>query len=360
MSARAHAMFLPVSGPVGTGEYMRCRIIAEAAQARWSDLRVSFALSRQAPYLDTVPFETHRLDRSPTFETPRVCELLRRERPDVVVFDNAGRTAQLECARAVGARTVFISRRAGKRRKAFRLRWLRLLDSHWIAFPPFIDGPLSALERLKLRLAPHLEALFLGSVFTTSTPARRDELLERLGLRGERYVLFTAGGGGRAGNGDATVETFAAAARRVAAATRTRAVVVLGQSFTGTVPAAAGVRTIPVLPNAALMDLMHDAHVVVVNGGTTLMQALAMRRVCVAVPVASDQHRRVERCRRLGLAAAAPLDSAAIADAAVDLLTDPVRHWAVTTRVAGEALENGLPRAVAALSRLLGRAGEGR
>ena len=181
MSARAHVMFLPVSGPVGTGEYMRCRIIAEAAQACWRDLRASFALSRQAPYLESVPFETFWLDRSPTFETERVCELLRRERPDVAVFDNAGRTAQLECARAVGARTVFISRRAGKRRKAFRLRWLRLLDSHWIAFPSFIDGPFSALERLKLRLAPHLEALFLGPVFTASTPERRDELLDRLG-----------------------------------------------------------------------------------------------------------------------------------------------------------------------------------
>ena len=144
------------------------------------------------------------------------------------------------------------------------------------------------------------------------------------------------------------------------AATRVKAVVVLGQSFTGTVPQAAGVRTIPSLPNAALMDLMHGAHVVVVNGGTTLVQALAMRRVCVAVPVASDQRRRVERCRRLGLVAAAPLDPAVIADAAVDLLNSPVQHWAIATRVAGEAVENGLPRALSALSRLLGRAAEGK
>ena len=66
--------------------------------------------------------------------------VLENWRPQVVVFDNAGRTAQLRAAQRLGARIVFISARRRQRRKAFRLRWMRLLDEHWIAYPEFIAG----------------------------------------------------------------------------------------------------------------------------------------------------------------------------------------------------------------------------
>ena len=352
-------MFLPVSGPVGTGEYMRCRIIAEAAQARWSNLRVSFALSRQAPYLESVPFETFRLDRSPTLETRAVCSLLRRERPDVVVFDNAGRTAQLACARAVGARTVFISRRAGKRRRAFRLRWLSLLDAHWIAFPPCIDGPLSALERLKLRWAPHLEVVFLGAVLGPTPSPLHDRLLSRLGLSSTRYVLFTGGGGPRTVAGEETSETLVAAARALAAAVHVTTVVVTGQTRNAATTWADGVRTIPWLPHAGLMDVMQSAHLTVVNGGTTMTQALALGRVCVTVPLAGDQHRRIERCSRLGMVVRTHPNAAAISDAAVDLMNDPARYRAVPARVAAAGKSNRVARALASLAGLLEHDGKG-
>jgi hypothetical protein len=346
-------LFLPVSGPAGTGEYVRCLTIARAALARWPQLDIGFGLSRHAPYLASVPFPVHPIDGSPTRHTAAVNNILERVRPHVAVFDNAGRTAQLACARNVGARTVFISRRPGKRRKGFRLRWLRLLDQHWIAFPTFIDGPLGAWERMKLRLFPGVEVVFLGAIFSESLPARRAELLRGLALTGRPYVLFSGGGGGSHPGGVSAPDVFAAAAAAVARQGGASVALVAGQSARPGAGDRAGVTVLPSVPPEHLIDLLHDAEIVVCNGGTTLTQALAHRRPCVAVAIADDQPRRVRRCAGLGLIVASPLEAAALGERVLALLRDPARRDELAARAAATGLDNGVERALAALARLL-------
>jgi len=353
VTAPPRLLFAPVSGPAGTGEYVRCLTIARAAQARWPDIEIAFVLSRHAPYLPSVPFPVHPIDGSPTRHTAQVNAILARQRPHVVVFDNAGRTAQLACARHAGARVVFVSRRPAKRRKAFRLRWLRLLDQHWIAFPPFIDGPLGRWERAKLRLFPRHEVVFLGAVFTDSVPERRAALLAGLGLTGRRYALFTGGGGGGHPRRGGAPAVFAGAAAEIARRGDVGVVLVAGLAA----GLAAGDRgPLTVLPSVApehLIDLVHDAEVVACNGGTTLTQTIAHGKACVAVAIADDQPRRVRRCARLGVAVAAPLDAGALAARVAELLDDGARRAALARRAAATGLDNGVGRAVDALARLL-------
>ena len=95
----------------------------------------------------------------------------------MVVFDNAGRTAQLRAAQRVGARVVYISSRPRQRSKAFRLRWMQLLDEHWIAYPQFIAGSLSALERLKLKLLRRPAVRYLDVILSHAAPARHAAIL---------------------------------------------------------------------------------------------------------------------------------------------------------------------------------------
>src|SRR5262245_43327510 len=106
---RVSLLFIPVSGPSGMGEYARSLSIATAAAARWPQAKIHFALSREAPYAAEAPFPTTLLPSSATFHPRRVAALIEELKPDVVVFDNAGRTAQLRAARRLGARIVFIS-----------------------------------------------------------------------------------------------------------------------------------------------------------------------------------------------------------------------------------------------------------
>src|SRR5450432_1161124 len=157
-------LFVPVSGPRGMGEYARAIAIATAVAQRWPAAEIRFALSRSAAYAAETPFPATLLPSSPTFHSREMAALLRDFKPTVVLFDNAGRTSQLRAAVAGGARTVFISSRPKQRRRAFRLRWMRLLDEHWIAYPQFIAGPLGALERLKLFLLGRPRVRFIDTV----------------------------------------------------------------------------------------------------------------------------------------------------------------------------------------------------
>ena len=96
-------LFVPVSGPRGMGEYARALALATAASRRWPALQVHFAVSRAAPYAADTPFPATLLPASPTFHTPEMRELIAAFRPTLVVFDNAGRTAQLRAAAGSGA-----------------------------------------------------------------------------------------------------------------------------------------------------------------------------------------------------------------------------------------------------------------
>ncbi|MGB6352556.1 MAG: hypothetical protein WBF21_01120, partial [Steroidobacteraceae bacterium] len=210
-------LFVPVSGRFGMGEYARSLAIARAVSRRWPDAAVHFVLSREAPYAAGAPFPSTLLDSSATFHSGAVVKLLEAWRPDVVVFDNAGRTAQLRAARAVGARVVYISARRRQRGKAFRWRWMRLIDEHWIAYPQFIAGPLGFLETLKLRLAGRPRVRYLDVIMSRADPQERAAALARTGCDAGAYVLLVPGGGTGHPGADRAVGQFIAAGRALAA-----------------------------------------------------------------------------------------------------------------------------------------------
>lgn len=350
---RRKVLFVPVSGPQGSGEYVRCLVVAQALAAARPDVDIHFVLNRAARYASEAPFTTHLIDGSPTASTPAVNTLLERLSPNVVVFDNAGRTAQLRRARQLGARVVFVSRRPGKRRKAFRPSWMRCLDQHWLAFPAAIDGPLGPLERLSLRVYPGVEMIELGSVYSESLQQRRVALLARVGVGDAPYVLLAPGGGGPHARSRDAPGVFADAARRIAAAGGIQVILVAGSNTSAT--ECPGVIALPRVTPPEMIDLLHTASVVVTNGGTTLSQALAHRKPCIAVPLADDQPFRVRRCAGLGVVVAARLDAGELSGAALGLLADGPRRADLARRAAALAVTNGASRAVAGLARLLDR-----
>src|SRR5450755_1960816 len=209
-------LFIPVSGPRGMGEYARAIAIATAAAHRWPNVEIRFALSRSAAYAAETPFPATLLPSSPTFHSREMAALLRDFKPTIVLFDNAGRTSQLLAAVGGGARTVFISSRPKQRRRAFRLRWMRLLDEHWIAYPQFIAGAPNRIERLKLLLLGRPSVRFLDTVLPQTDLALATSVMTRFGVRAYEYVLVVPGGGtGHPGALDAP-QVVAQAARRIA------------------------------------------------------------------------------------------------------------------------------------------------
>ncbi len=345
-------LVIPVSGPYGMGEYMRSLAIARAACARWPAANVHFVLSRDAPYAAEAPFPATLLPSSPTFHSRAVIAVIEQFRPTAVLFDNAGRTPQLRAAKRLGAKLIYVSARRRQRRKAFRLAWMRLLDEHWIAYPEFIAGSLSFLERWKLRLVGRPSVRFLDVVMPPPDEPRRRALLLRLGLEAGSFVLAVPGGGtGHPGAADAAARFYAAASTLAASGAFTAYV---GPSPAGGAVAQRRLCALQSLAQADLAELMRAARLIIANGGSTLLQAIACGAATLAVPIAGDQAQRIRRAAAAGLCMRAALDAGEIARRAAELLGAETALAELAARAARRGLGDGIAIALDALAQLQG------
>ena len=347
---------LPASGPTGVGEYTRCRTLAGSVRERMQDVRIKLVIDRHAPYVDKVPFETHLVQGSVTFNTAEVNRLMRAERPDLVLFDNAGRVAQLKCALEIGARTVFIAARAKKIRKAMSFRWVSRLDQVWVVQSEITAGPPNLLLRMRQRWLDAADVLMLQAIFPVSSTERRESIKRELGLADRPYVLFMPGGGGYSKNGRSSAELFAEAAGRFAVGSDLAVIMVMGPLYQGKLPEISGVTVRSSVNDKQAIDLLHDARFAVIGGGDLVMQALALKKVVVAVPTgAKDQPKRVRKLSGRSLVDSADLDVDAITAAAnaLDQNTDHFETLRQEVELCG--ISNGLDRAVDAVELLLKR-----
>ncbi len=322
-------LFIPVSARRGTGEYARALAIASEYKRLHPDADIRFVVSREAPYVDKVPFLTTVLPASPTFHPGEVARLLREFRPDLVFLDNAGRTSQLRVAREIGAKIVYVSSRARQRRRAFRTRWMRLIDEHWIAMPEVIAGPLTSLERLKLRLLGRPRVRYLDTILPNSANGAGAAVLATHDVRADQFVLVVPGGGAGHARMRDSPRIIARAAQRIAR--HRHPTLLIGVAPDEDMETVSGMlRVLPLLPMAELVELIRHAKLVVVNGADTLLQVLACGRASVAVPMAPDQVRRLARLSLAGVHVGVPLDADAIERRALQLLdSELARRWLI-------------------------------
>ena len=338
-------LFVPVSGPRGMGEYARALALATALARRAPRTTIHFALSREAPYAADTPFPHTLLPSSPTFHSGKISDLIRTFRPTLVVFDNAGRTAQLRAAVHFGAKVIFVSSRSRQRRKAFRLSWMRMLDEHWIAYPQFIAGAPDLIERAKLKWLGRPSLRYLDAVLPPADVEVAAEMMAKFNTTPGHYVLIVPGGGTQHPRAEDAPQIVAEAARQLAE--RGIPTVLVGVTPTAS---SAQLRVAPRMPMAQLAELIRGARLVISNGGDTLLQVIACGRPCVAVPIAGDQAHRIEKCERAGLARGVPLETDAIARAAIEFLESHSRH-ARNGKVTRE-VTNGMEIAVSTIERL--------
>ena len=352
-------LFVPVSSGKGAGEYIRSLLIAKAIKERWPGSKIRFCLSREAPYLDSVPFEVFLTERSATFHVREINDFMRQNPPDIVIFDNSGRRSQLKCAKKLGARTIFltIGGRLRKRLKAFRLWKMAVVDEHWMVQPSFSFKPLSFREKLLLKVLNNHQFRRFDVFFSPPDVDRRNQLEKRLGLAGDPYILFAPGGGGHRVDGRYSSEIFAEAASGVADQTGIRCVLVMGPLYPDDIPIFDGVVSLSSLPDYELIDLMSNARLVACGGGDIVSQSLALGRVCVAATTgAKDQSARIRTFSELGLVKMEEADSGSIRDAVVHLLEDEAGSEMIRQRVLDANVENGLPRAIEILESRLAEA----
>ncbi len=344
-------LFVPVSGPGGSGEYFRCLAIAQGLAQRWPKASVHFVLHRGAAYAKTCPYPCTLIEDSPTRDVAAVLAFIEQLLPDVVIFDSAGRHSQFKAVAQAGSVCIYISSRRKTRWKGFRWDRMPFIDEHWLAAPAFLAKPLTLWERMKMRLVPTYSVRFLPTFFQAPSPTQSEATLTRLNLRAGEYALLCPGGSGQfdgLANGPLVFGDAAAAlAKR-----QPLPVLMVGAPDGTSWP---GVIACGALPNAELMALVAQARVSVVNGGSLLIQALAQQAVCVAVPIAADQAARIAGCRQHGLCVAAAFTSQSIVEQAQALLSDSARRTALSQAVSSKRIANGVSVAVEAIEQRLAR-----
>lgn len=299
MPGAPRVLFVPVSSPRGSGEYARTLSLATALTRKVPATLCHFALSEEAPYARECPFPATLLPSSPTFHTAEIAALIVNFQPTVVVFDNAGRTAQIQTARKHGARVIFISSRQRQRRRAYRLRWLRMLDEHWIACPELIAGAPSLLERSKAAIANRPLARYMDCLIP--------DVDGRL-AKSHDHILVLTGGVADSRSFAAAPHVMAQVAARLAAE---QVPVILVGAPTELVPSRVPAN-LTILPRLAVTEVgarIQAAQVVICNGGDTLIQVLALERPCVAIAMAPDQVIRLKRCQKNGVDVQASIDT---------------------------------------------------
>jgi len=310
-------LFIPVSSARGIGEYMRSLIIADGVRRRWPNAEIHFVISAQAPYGAQCPYATHLVNRSPTMETAAVNALINELGPHVVVFDASGRKAQLKCAKQAGARVIFISQHKGKRRRGMKIGRMRYTDLHWVAQPEFAIAGLSLLEKVKLALFKMSPPRHIGMVFTPPETERQLQLLGQYELTAGEYVLFSAGSGGHVAGETLAADIFASAAGAFAGRSGIPCVMVMGASYPGAVPDIEGVTVLSSLSNADFINLLDASNLAVLSGGGTLLQAIALKKPVLSVPIGREQAERVQACVARRLALTARLEANAMTEAII-------------------------------------------
>lgn len=353
---RKKIIFLPVSGPKGSGEYIRSLAVAQGISQTWKNVQIQFIINRNAVYAGTLPFKCHLIDRSPTLEPKAVKNIIKKEKPDLCIFDSSGRTSVFRTLKKMGTPIVFISSRKRPRRKAFSPKWLPYITQHWIAQPAFAAGPLTKWEQLKLKITRSDPPYFLETLFPIPNDEKRAKLKNTLAIGDEPYIVFSSGGGGKHNQkGKQAPEIFAEAASIVAQKSGKKCIAVMGPNYNGRLPEHDGVILVPAFANDEFIELIHDAEILVIGGGSIIAQGLANKKVCVAIPTAGDQHARIQKAEELQVIVSSDLDGKDISKAVLMLLEDKKCYKRLQEKVNTLNIKNGLPDAIQAVSLLLNK-----
>ena len=343
-------LFVPVSSDKGVGEYTRSAIIADAVQDRFPQAEIHFILNRNMKLAASCRFNTHLSDYSATKDTPLVKRVISKLKPDLVIFDCAGRAKQFAHAKRSGAKVIFISQHKKKRARGLSFRRLLFCDLQWVVQPDYAIQPLTVIEKLKLKLSRKQAPKNIGAILPTS--ANVNSVLNKYSLASNQYILFSAGSGGHEINGELASDTFYRAAILVSQQTQLKVVVAFGSNYPKELPASEKTMNISSLPSNEFLVLLNEAKVRVLSAGSTLLQVIEMRKPSIAVAISKDQPVRLEKCSELGLVLAAECIDNQIAQKTLEL-TEPANADKLIKRMQQLNPTDGVSEAIAGIESLL-------
>lgn len=285
-------MFIPASGPKGTGEYFRSLNIANALTTYRSDLDITFLLNRDSAGAGHCPYSSILLPDTPTYSRKEVLAAMQSVMPDMVIFDATGRSSQLKNAHQLGAKTLFIAQNKKILSRGLGLKRLRYTDEIWIAQPDYVL-PLSTFNRIKAELAG-IPVIHVGPVFPMITEKDIREARALIPFLEEPFILFNPGGGGHLVNGIPSGNIFEDLACRLSEKVEIPILLVYGPNYRGQKMECDGVLGISSLEPGIFNVAVNRAKAFVSGGGGALFQAAAYNTFTWAISLSPDQDYRIK------------------------------------------------------------------
>lgn len=313
-------IFIPVSTPSGIGEYMRSLIIAKALLQHSPDTSIHFILNEQVSYIKDCPFQVHTCIGSPTKNSKVVNAYIRSINPDLVVFDASGRAEQFKQAKMAGAKVAFISQHNKKRTRGLKINRLLHTDIHWVVQPDFCMKKISGWQQRKLAFLKKKTPKNIGAVFELPNLLKQQEVLKKYNIAKQEYYIFNAGSGGHKIGSEFAVDIFYQAAKLFYQATKFKCVVVFGSNYSKDLPIDDDVICIKDIDSGSFIQLINAANACIISGGDTLLQAIALKKTCIAAAVSPDQPSRLSLCQQQNLVLTAKLTSESLSQQAIRLV----------------------------------------
>lgn len=359
--APKRVLFVPASGPTGSGEYFRALSLAAALRRIAPTVETHVVRSGLARVDDSSGVILHPLENTPARAGHQMQVLIERLRPALAVFDGSGRAAQLRTVRRLGGRVAWVSNRPSRRRRAlawWRLRWI---DLHLLLGAEAARGTLRGWDRWRARRYPAARHRFARAILPAATgravslPDSIQSLLE------SAPAVFVSGGGGQhAPDGTPVPDLFASAAERFHQRTGRPALVVLGPQYAGArAPESGGRSGITILgslPSEQLGAVLGRAGLIVAGAGNMLSnQVVHAARPCVMTATGGhDQPARLADYAARGAVRPAVLDAEALAEAAAALHEDGALQRALVEGLAALDFEDDTERVATWLAELAG------
>lgn len=336
-------LFVPASGPRGSGEYYRCLNLARAAVVeagrRELALECHVLLHSEASVETDSALTPHTISQTPSRASVEVSEWLTRLEPDLVAFDCSGRVRHFRQVRRQGGRVVWISNRPGKHRRGFSPRVLPWLDGHLLADcdPGHFRRPL--LARFGPAWLGRCEYLPVRLI----APTARDPGL----VLPPRFAAFVAGGGGYRHDGRPLPDILRDAAEQFSLTTGLPSVLVTGPQYAEPMAGSERVTVLSDLPTRGLQWLLGRSMLAVTGAGYMLSsQVLTEALPAVMTPAGGrDQPGRIQRLCAESLVMTANPDPRALAEAAIGLYRDEGLRQRLSASIKAAGLRNAADQA---------------
>ncbi|MDQ7048454.1 MAG: CDP-glycerol glycerophosphotransferase family protein [Enterobacterales bacterium] len=329
-------LFVPVSSSQGVGEYTRSLILAQSIEQEIPQATIHFILNKHMSQGQSCPFQVHTSNHSATKDTPKVKQVIDQIRPDLVIFDCAGRGRQFSYAKSRGAKVVFIVQHRKKRARGLKLHRLLNSDCQWVVQPHFAIPPLNIIERLKLKLFKQPAPKNIGAILPKISPEEKQALLKKHELQGKDFFLFSAGSGAHEKQGLLIADIFYRAAKDFQQQTGIMAVMVFGPNYPNKLPQTGLSADQPLcfgrLNSQDFIILLEAAIGRVLGAGDTLLQSIELGKPSVAAVVSKDQPPRLAACEKRQLVLVAQTSEQDICDKAVEL-TQASCYQAIKTSI---------------------------